>query len=168
MSDSEYAPLVLKEYKLTMTMFFNYKHGNKGYKIDETALEHKIYAHTSNTTRDISGESTPSGSVPISVVHGIKIPNFTVTGYFPWRYPTEFWDVFMPSLASFRVKNTVKNIFLTGTLLYVVSNGGGAFYEMPVGSIWYVKKYTWQRNMGHPDRGEFNLVLLRWYKGLTV
>lgn len=161
-------PLSLLEYKVQLTMNYEGKRGNKGYVCDSDKFLHEVYANTSGSDRGITEESVPTGSVPVNIVHGIKIPHVTVTGYFPYQFPDEFYKDFMPKLADYRKVNTVKNIFLVGTILEVISNGHGLFHELPVGTRWYVKNYTWVRNASHPDRGEFNLQLLRWFKEISL
>lgn len=161
-------PLKLLEYKIQLTMNYTGQPGNKGYVSDPNQFTHDVYAHTSGSDRGITDESIPTGSVPINVVHGIKIPLVNVTGYFPYQFPDDFFNKFMPLLTDYRRVNTVKNIFLVGTVLEVLSNGNGLFYELPVGTRWYVKNYTWIRNITHPDRGEFSLQLLRWYKEISL
>jgi hypothetical protein len=165
MALKEYAPLHLAERKMKLTMNFQGLRGNKGFEIDPITYIHYIFAHTSNPEQELNSESTPGGTLPITTVYGRKIPTVTLTGYFPYRYPDEFWNDFMPTLAGHRRVNSVKNIFLVGTILTVVKSN--VFKELPEGTNWYVKQYTWKRNTQHPDRGEFNLVLLRWFKEIT-
>ena len=163
-------PLQLREYKIQLTMNYEGKHGNKGFSPSPDTFVHDVFVHTSGSDRDVSDESMPTGSIPLSVVHGIKIPIVNITGYFPYSFPDDFFTKFMPTLAPYRTStgNTVKNIFLVGTILEVVSNGNGLFYELPVSTRWYVKNYTWVRNMSHPDRGEFQLQLMQWFKEISI
>lgn len=166
MALKEYAPLTLIERKLQLSMKYQSKIGNKGFEVLPASYVHYVFAHTSAPERELNSESTPGGTLPISVVYGNKIPQVVLTGYFPYRYPDEFWNDFMPTLAPHRRVNSVKNIFLTGTILTVGTpgSGGNVFHELPEGTNWYVKQYTWKRSVQHPDRGEFNIVLLRWFK----
>lgn len=155
--------LELAETSLNITMNFGGLHGNKGFEQTDTPRFHKVYVTDISPEREIKDESAPSGNVPINITYGLKIPVVTVTGYFPYKFPSPEFDAYLNYLKPGRIVSTPKYIFLVGTILTVQSNSG--FNDMPMGSKWYVKKYTWKRNMSHPDRGEFNLVLLRWYKG---
>jgi hypothetical protein len=164
------APLEFSEQKMKFTMTFDNKHGNKGFELSNPGFSHLIFAHASGTDRELNSDSTPGGTIPISTTYGNKLPVINLTGYFPYPYPSIQFTEFLNSLAPYRLAgyNTVKNIFLVGSVLTVVSNGDGVFSELPILSKWYVKKYTWNRDITHPTRGEFNLVLLRWYKDLPV
>lgn len=158
------APLKLREYKVQLSMQYDEKIGNKGYITNPNTFLHEVYITTSKPEQNIVGDSIPTGTIPISVAHGIKIPIVNITGYFPYQFPSTAFDNFMATLAPYRIVNSVKNIFLAGTILSVEYNGNGLVSELPVGTRWYIKKYTWVRNMAHPDRGEFQLQLFRWFK----
>lgn len=172
----EYSPLILVEHKLQRTMRYAGKNGNCGFEILPGSYIHYIFANTSNPEYEVNGETMQGGTIPTSVVYGKKIPQVTLTGYFPYQYPDEFYSDFMPSLAPHRRVNSVKNIFLTGTILSVPGHDNpiyqdpkyagrqNIFLELPEKSNWYIKQYKWRRDLEHPTRGMFNLVLLRWYK----
>ena len=158
------APVKLAEELLNMTMNYGGKWGNKGFEQSSNNFIHDVFVTDINTSMELHSESTPSGNLPISTAYGLKIPTISVTGYFPYRYPDEFWDVFMPTLSEYRHVNSVKNVFLAGSLL-IVSSSNVIMSELPVESKWFIKKYTWKRDASHPDRGQFNLILYRWFKG---
>lgn len=146
------------------TMEYEGKYGNKGVMPSETLFTHRIGVHTANTSYEKNKDVSLGGELPITTVYGLKIPVVTLDGYFPYRYPDDFWNEFMPTLDPFRIKNSVKNIFLVASILTVVSNSEQSFAELPVGSMWYVKSYEWKRNVQHKDRGAFTLILWRWYR----
>lgn len=156
------APVKFAEELLNLTMNYQGLWGNKGFDQSSNNLIHDVFITDINTGMELNSESTPTGSLPISITHGLKIPTISITGYFPYRYPDEFWDVFMPTIAAHRHVNSVKNIFLAGTLLIVSESK--VMHELPATSKWFIKKYTWKRDSSHPDRGQFNLILLRWFK----
>ncbi len=162
------APLQLAEQKMKFTMQFEGKLGNKGFELSSPGFTHQIFAQTVGADRELNSDSAPGGTIPISISYGLKIPIVTIVGHFPYPYPSAAFTEFMNSLAPYRLAgfNTVKNIFLVGSILTVLSNGNGVFSELPIGSTWYVKKYSWNRDTTHPTIGEFNLVLLRWFKSL--
>lgn len=162
--------LMLSEATLNITMDYLGSHGNKGYDERNTGFVHKVMAHASKADNEVSTQSIPGGAVPVSVVYGKKIPVIVLDGYFPYHYPGDFFDVFMPTLAAYRKPNynTCKNIFLVGSILTVIYNGGGGFSELPIDSRWYVKKYEWKRSVVMKDRGGFTLTLWRWYRSEGV
>lgn len=162
-----YAPIQFTEQTLNITMRYLNQWGHKGYGDRGPGYTHYLFAHASAARNELNMESTPGGSIPITIPYGMKIQTVTLDGYFPYTFPDEFFDVMMDNLRPFRLPgyNTVKNIFLVGSILTVAFNGNNVvFSELPLLSKWYVKKYTWKRSTRAPDRGGFNLVLWRWYK----
>jgi len=156
--------LKFQEALMNITMMYGGLYGNKGYDTQTASFIHAVYAHTATTQYELYTEDAKGGAIPISTPMGLKIPAVVLDGYFPYRFPDDFFDVFMPTLAPFRKVNSCKNVFLTSTVLTVLSNGANTFAELPIGSKWYVHSYEWKREMKHKDRGGFNLVLWRWYK----
>lgn len=157
------APVKFAEELLNMTMNYQGHWGNKGFEQSSNNFIHDVFITDINTGIELNSESIPTGNIPESTAFGIKLPIISITGYFPYPYPDEFWNTFMPTIAAHRHVNSVKNIFLAGTLL-IVSDSKVIMSELPGGSKWFIKKYTWKRDMSHPDRGQFNLILLRWFK----
>lgn len=160
-----YAPLQLSEQTLNITMKYLGQHGHRGYGTRTGGFIHQIFAKTAGNKNELNEESIPGGPVPTTVHYGLNIQVMNLDGYFPYRI-NDVYDVLLPAIAPYRVAgyNTVKNIFLVASVLTVIGNGNGLFAEMPINSKWYVKKYTWKRDVANPDRGAFNLVLWRWWK----
>lgn len=158
----EYAPLQLTEAFLGITMNYNSLRGNKGYDRSTGGFVHNIFARTHNDVKELNMESTPGGITPVANYYGMKVQTVTLDGYFPYRYPDEFWDVFMVGLSAYREKCTTKNIFLVGSILTVTKNS--TFNDLPIGSTWYVKRYSYVREIQHPDSAGFNIVLWRWWE----
>jgi len=158
-------PLQFSENTINITMKADGLWGNKGYDpSSDTPLIHNLFITSSTPKNEVNKDDVTGGPVPVRVSYGKKVPTYTLDGYFPYTYPDEFFEYVIEPLKNYRVKNTVKNIFLAGSILTVNDNGNGVFSEYPIGSKWYVKKYTWERSVESPQKGGFNLILMRWYK----
>lgn len=157
--------LILSEKVLNITMNYMGEWGHKGYDTSIPKFTHHLYIKDIKTDKETNKESTVGGPVPITNVFGLKIQAIQIESSFPYNI-NDIYSVLLPSMASSRAPgcNTVKNIFLVGSILYVTDNGGGIFSEMPVGSRWYVKKYKASRSVQSPTRLSFSLTLWRWFK----
>jgi len=158
---AEYAPLQFAESTLNITMEYNGDHGRKGYAPGSTGFTHNIFAKKHNNTRELNVDSIPGGAIPVSNYYGKKVQVVTLEGYFPYRYPDDFWNVFMAALSPYLYLCVPKNIFLCGSVIQVSKNV--TFPDLPVGSYWYIKRYTYKRGVDMPEVAGFNLVLWRWY-----
>lgn len=157
--------LVLTERTVGITMEYNGERGHRGYKPSADLFTHTLFLQDIGTEKQTNKDVATGGPVPITNVLGMKIPVIQIQSKFHYSID-DIYDVLLPALAPYRLPgcNTVKNIFLVGSILTVVENGNGIFSELPIGSKWYVKKFKASRNTTSPDRLSYSLILWRWYK----
>jgi len=146
--------LVLEERFLQLTMAGS-DWGNKIYSPVDGAT-HTLNVFTIQDRKEASVESYVGGpsSAPISLTHGRMLDTVTI------EFPINNLSSYLASLASYRIVNTPKNIFLVGSIL--TAQYSGDFREIPTNSTWFVESFSIRRNVSRKLRIG-NLVLKRWY-----